>query len=382
MAAKLPIPNLTFSPLGTGGLAVPGGVLYTYVAGGTTPQNTFTDETGVSANTNPVILDSTGNANVWLTPGASYRFDLYDSNGVLLRTVDNVPGGTLAGQSSVTANYVFAGPTSGGAAAPAFRALVAADIPSISATYALATLANLGTTNINAALLAQTGIDLGSTAKPFRSLYLWGSGTYGSTSIQLTGTPTGARVLTLPNATDTLIGKATTDTLTNKTLDTAGTGNSLSIAGVAVTANTGTGAMVRTTSPTIVTPTIASLVNMNHTHQSAAQGGLLPPSKYPRNVISIDGAIDPHTSAYYVITKGSAAALTLAAPTATTDDGVQIVITSASAFAHTITATNLFNSGAAANDLATNDPFAGASMTLVAEQGLWNVISKNAVTIT
>lgn len=40
--------------------------------------------------------------------------------------------GTLATQ---TANYVFAGPTTGSAAAPTFRALVAADIPDISATY-------------------------------------------------------------------------------------------------------------------------------------------------------------------------------------------------------------------------------------------------------
>jgi hypothetical protein len=40
--------------------------------------------------------------------------------------------GTLANQS---ANQIFAGPTSGGAAAPAFRALVAADIPDLSAVY-------------------------------------------------------------------------------------------------------------------------------------------------------------------------------------------------------------------------------------------------------
>ena len=39
--------------------------------------------------------------------------------------------------------------------------------------------------------------------------------------------PTADRTLSLPNATDTLIGKATTDTLTNKSFDLGGTGNSI-----------------------------------------------------------------------------------------------------------------------------------------------------------
>ena len=39
--------------------------------------------------------------------------------------------------------------------------------------------------------------------------------------------PTADRTVSMPNATDTLIGKATTDTLTNKTIDLGGTGNTL-----------------------------------------------------------------------------------------------------------------------------------------------------------
>ena len=61
----------------------------------------------------------------------------------------------------------------------------------------------------------------------------------------------GSNTLTFPAATDTLVGKATTDTLTNKTFDTAGTGNVFKIAGTQISTNTGTGANVLATSPTV-----------------------------------------------------------------------------------------------------------------------------------
>src|SRR2546421_9235869 len=42
--------------------AAPGGKLHTYLAGGNTPQATYSDAAGVTPNTNPVTLDSNGSA--------------------------------------------------------------------------------------------------------------------------------------------------------------------------------------------------------------------------------------------------------------------------------------------------------------------------------
>ena len=87
-----PTPKLQF--FDANGAPLAGGLLYTYEAGSTTPLTTYTDSTGVSANTNPIVLDSRGEANVWL--GADiYKFALYTSVGVLIWTVDNINGSTF-----------------------------------------------------------------------------------------------------------------------------------------------------------------------------------------------------------------------------------------------------------------------------------------------
>lgn len=75
-----------------GGLPLNGGLLYTYQAGGTTPQATYTTSTGLIQNANPIVLDASGRPpnEIWVTDQVPYRFDLKDSAGSLIKTYDNL----------------------------------------------------------------------------------------------------------------------------------------------------------------------------------------------------------------------------------------------------------------------------------------------------
>src|SRR5690349_20670699 len=66
-----------------------GGKIYTYAGGTTTPLATHSNSAG-AANTNPVVLDSAGRANIWLTFDTSYKFVVKTSADVTLFTVDGI----------------------------------------------------------------------------------------------------------------------------------------------------------------------------------------------------------------------------------------------------------------------------------------------------
>lgn len=73
------------------------GKLYSYVAGTSTPQATYTDSTMGTQNTNPVILNARGEANVWLDTTLSYKLVLQEANGTQIWAVDNIPGNGVFG---------------------------------------------------------------------------------------------------------------------------------------------------------------------------------------------------------------------------------------------------------------------------------------------
>ena len=77
------------------GVPLAGGLLYTYAAGTTTPQATYTTSTGSIANANPIVLDSAGRTanEIWLTDGSSYKFILKTSTGTQIGSYDNISGG-------------------------------------------------------------------------------------------------------------------------------------------------------------------------------------------------------------------------------------------------------------------------------------------------
>lgn len=90
------------------GTPLSGGKLYTYVAGTTTPATTYTDATGVQANTNPIILNSAGRVpyEIWLTSSTNYKFILKTSTDTLLGTYDNIRSAATSLDGTGTNNAV------------------------------------------------------------------------------------------------------------------------------------------------------------------------------------------------------------------------------------------------------------------------------------
>jgi hypothetical protein len=91
------------------GVPLAGGLIYTYLAGTSTPAATYTTSTGLIAHANPIVLDAAGRVpggEIWLTLGTSYKFVLFTSASVLIASYDNVSGN---GFISLIANFTGTG---------------------------------------------------------------------------------------------------------------------------------------------------------------------------------------------------------------------------------------------------------------------------------
>jgi microcystin-dependent protein len=131
MAVVTPTAKAQF--IDAAGVPLAGGFLYTYEAGTTTPQATYTDSTAATANSNPIVLDSRGEANIWLA-SANYKFKLTDANGTEIWTVDNIAAPSTALSPVFTSNVTISTDSPGPAllitqsgAGPIIRAVNPAD---------------------------------------------------------------------------------------------------------------------------------------------------------------------------------------------------------------------------------------------------------------
>lgn len=80
--------------LGTTGLPLAGGLLYTYQAGSSTPLTSYTDVNGLIPNTNPIVLGTDGRlpSELWFQAGYNYKLVLTDAASNLIATYDNLYG--------------------------------------------------------------------------------------------------------------------------------------------------------------------------------------------------------------------------------------------------------------------------------------------------
>lgn len=116
MATLSPPPKLQF--LDQNGAPLVGGKLWTYAAGTTTLLTTYVDSAGVTPNTNPIILDERGEADVWL--GSSlYKFRLTTSADVDVFTVDNIGASATLASLSGSGGSALVGFIQSGASAVA-----------------------------------------------------------------------------------------------------------------------------------------------------------------------------------------------------------------------------------------------------------------------
>jgi hypothetical protein len=94
------MPSVKLSPvfndaqLDNTGLPLSGGLVYWYIAGTTTSIAVYSENTGSTPQTNPVVLNTRGEPTlpIWLAVNTNYKAVLTDSIGNVIRQIDNISG--------------------------------------------------------------------------------------------------------------------------------------------------------------------------------------------------------------------------------------------------------------------------------------------------
>jgi hypothetical protein len=270
---------------GTNGTATPTaygvsygtGSAYAFTAAGTTGQ---------------ILTATTGGAPTWAAPATSGTVTSVGLSLPAQFTVTNSPvtsSGTLTGSwNNQTANFVLAGPTTGAAAVPTFRALVSGDIPSLSyvtsVTGTAPVVSSGGLTPAISMAAANTSTNGYLTSTDWNTFNNKGSGTVtsvaaltlGTTGTDLTstvanGTTTPVITLNVPTASASNRGALSAADWT--TFNSKGSGSVTSVSVVSANGFAGTVATATTTPAITLTTSITGILKGNGTAISAATSG-------------------------------------------------------------------------------------------------------------